>query len=469
MPVTEDVVDLLVIGGGTAGIVGSQTAAGFGASTILVERARTGGDCLWTGCVPSKAILAAAKRAKLERDLTGRRPDFNAAREHVQNAIRSIEPDDSPETLERSGVTILTGEARFTGPGRADVDGRRIAFRQALIATGSEPAVPPIPGVEEAATVTSETIWDLEAAPGRLVVVGGGPVGCELAQAFARLGSAVTMLTRSNLLPKEDREAAGIIHRALQDDGVMVLEQTPAEAMEVHDGATQVEAGDGTRHAADVVLLATGRRPRSGHLGLEKVGVDCDASGHLIVDSKLRTTSPGIWAAGDVTGYPDFTHVAGVHASTAASNAILGVGRVVSDVVPRVTFTAPELAAVGPVTDTQLATSTVHHRDLDRAITEGRTEGITRLLLGKRGRILGGTIVSPRAGESIAEVALAVRKGLNTSDITGTTHPYPTFSDGVWNAAISNTRARLASPVGKTIIKTLVRLRRSILNRRQRR
>lgn len=469
MPLTEDVVDLLVIGGGTAGIVGSQTAAGFGASTILVERARTGGDCLWTGCVPSKAILAAAKHAKLEHDLTGRRPDFAAAREHVQNAIRSIEPDDSPETLERSGVAVITGEARFTSPGMADVDGRRVAFRQALIATGSEPAVPPIPGVEEAATVTSETIWDLESAPGRLVVIGGGPVGCELGQAFARFGSAVTMLTRSSLLPKEDREAAGIIRQALQDDGVTVLENTPAESMEMHDGVTSVQAADGTRHAADVVLLATGRTPRSRHLGLEKVGVDCDAGGHIIADSKLRTTSDGIWAAGDVTGYPNFTHVAGVHASTAASNAVLGIGRTISAVVPRVTFTAPELAAVGPVTGSQHPTATVYHRDMDRAITEGRTTGLTRLVLGKGSRIAGGTIVSPRAGESIAEVTLAVRKRLTTSDITGTTHPYPTFSDGVWNAAISSTRSRLASPVGKTIIKGLVRLRRTMLTRRQRR
>lgn len=469
MPAVEDIVDLLVIGGGTAGIVGSQTAAGFGARTILVERARTGGDCLWTGCVPSKAILAVAKRAKLESELTGRRPDFAVAREHIDNAIRSIEPNDSPGTLERSGISVLTGEARFMAPGTADVGGRSIAFRQALIATGSEPAIPPIPGVDEAVTVTSETIWDLEDAPKRLVVVGGGPVGCELAQAFARLGSNVTMLIRSNLLPKEDREAVDIIRKALRDDGVTVLESTSAERMDTHDGVTQVEAANGTRHTGDVVLLATGRVSRSYGLGLEKVGVDCDASGQIIVDSKLRTTGPGIWAAGDVTGYPDFTHVAGAHASTAATNAILGLGRSVSNVVPRVTFTAPELAAVGPVTDIRHTRSTIHHQDLDRAITEGMTEGITRLVLDKRGHVLGGTIVSPRAGESITEVALAVRKQLTTSDITGTVHPYPTFSDGVWNAAISNTRSRLATPVGKIIIKALLRLRRSLVDRRQRR
>lgn len=473
----KGIVDLLVIGGGTAGIVGATTAAALGASTVLVERDRTGGDCLWAGCVPSKAILAAAKRAKLEQELIGGMPgltrnrqrDFAAAREHVRSAISIIEPVDSPAALEKAGVTVRKGSAKFTAPGVAEIDGETIVFRQALIASGAEPASPPIPGLAEATTVTSETIWDLEEAPARLLVVGGGPVACELAQAFARFGSMVTVLARSQLLPKEDRDAAAIVRQSLESDGVQFFEHSPIERLSAADGVSRAESADGSQHDGDVVLIATGRRPRTEGLGLETVGVDCDNAGHVMSDAKMRSSNPSIWAAGDVTANPQFTHLAGVSASVAAFNAILGLGRRVSTVVPRVTYTAPELAAVG-VTSTEQGryrASTIQHRELDRAITEGTPDGLTRLIIGKGGRIVGGTIVGPRAGESLAELTLAVAKGLSTRDLAGVTHPYPTYNDGVWNAAIADARSMLAAPAAKTVLKVLVRARRWLLDRRQ--
>ncbi|MFI7581530.1 FAD-dependent oxidoreductase [Kocuria kalidii] len=459
----EDVFDLLVVGGGTAGIVGARTAAGLGARTVLVERSRTGGDCLWTGCVPSKTLLSAAKTAAAERSLTGRGADFAAVRARVAGAIATIEPDDSPQSLEDAGVTVLSGTARFTAPGAADVDGRPVRFRQALIATGSTPTVPGIPGLQDARTVTSETVWDLEMLPGRLVVVGGGPIGCELGQAFARLGSDVTLIARSGILTKEDRDAAALVRESLASDGVRVVEGAGAEHVSTHeDGSSTVRTSDGQAFAADVVLVAAGRTARTEGLGLEAVGVACDDSGHVVVDARMRTSQPTFWAAGDVTPHPEFTHLAGVHGSTAASNAVLGLRRSVSRTVPRVTYTSPELAAVG-VTEASgkgHTTSTIQHEATDRAVTEERTAGMTRIVVDKHGRILGGTVVGPRAGESLAELTLAVEQGLRTRDLAAVTHPYPTYNDALWNAAIAHARGGLDSPVVGAAVRVLLRVNR---------
>lgn len=460
---TDDVLDLLVVGGGTAGIVGAKTAAQLGARTALVERARTGGDCLWTGCVPSKTLLSAAAGSATARALTGSGTDWSAVRASIADAIAAIEPDDSPETLRAAGVTVLSGTARFTAPGKADVDGRTVRFRQALIATGSAPTVPGIPGLDAARTVTSETVWDLEGLPGRLVVVGGGPIGCELGQAFARLGSRVVVVARSEILPKEDRDAAALVRDSLVTDGVQVVENAGAERVSAHeDGSSTVHTSDGQEFGADVVLVAAGRTARTEGLGLGSVGVDCDGSGHVLVDTRMRTSQPTIWAAGDVTPNPQFTHLAGVHGSTAASNAVLGLRRTVSDVVPRVTFTFPELAAVG-VTQADgrgHTVSTIHHDDADRAVTEHHTAGMTRIMVDRRGRILGGTVVGPRAGESLAELTLAVHQRLSTRDLAGVTHPYPTYNDALWNAAIAHARSGLDSPVAGAAVQALLRVNR---------
>jgi pyruvate/2-oxoglutarate dehydrogenase complex dihydrolipoamide dehydrogenase (E3) component len=468
MAPADGIIDLLILGGGTAGIVGAKTAAGFGARTVLVEQERTGGDCLWTGCVPSKTLLSAAAQARAVRLGGGGFPDFSTVRERIASAIRTIEPVDTPEALEDAGVEVLSGHVSFTGPGTAVLDGKVLRFRQALIATGGEPARPAVPGLDPARTVTSETVWDLTSLPARLAILGGGPIACELGQAFARLGADVTMIVRSRILAKETPEAVDIIRESLKADGVTILENcsvshatSPAEGHRLH-------LADGTAVDADIVLLAAGRTPRTTGLGLEHVGVSVDARGHVLTNKHMQTSNPLIWAAGDVTNHPQFTHLAGVHASVAASNAVLGLRRRISPAIPRVTYTSPEIAAITGGESGQRATSrTVWHSHLDRAITEDRTEGFTDLLVGRGGRVVGGTIVGPRAGESLAELSLAVHKKLTTSDIAGATHAYPTYSDGVWNAAVLDVRERLQSPLTRTAIKGLAMIRRLALDARR--
>lgn len=470
MAIEHPVIDLLVVGGGTAGIVGAKTAAGFGARTVLVEQARTGGDCLWTGCVPSKTLISAAEHATTALALSGQRPAFADVRRRIFAAIDSIEPVDSPEALEAAGVEVIKGAVVFRSPGVAEVDGRTILFRQALIATGGAPVSTAILGLDPGVTVTSETVWELKDLPQRLAILGGGPIACELGQAFARLGSNVTMIVRSRILPKEDPDAADLVRESLRSDGVRILENATIENAHSTDEGVRLVCGDQEIVDTDIVLFATGRAPRTAGLGLERIGVRLDEEGQVITDNKMMTTSPLIWAAGDVTANPKFTHLAGIHASVAASNAVLGVKRKISTIVPRVTFTSPEVAAVGlTTTDNRSAhrIRTVRHAHVDRAVTEGVMEGFTRLIVDRRGKILGGTIVGPRAGESLAELTLALQKGMTTSDIAGTTHPYPTFSDGVWNAAVADVRERLGSPLARRAMKVLVWLRRSWLDRSQ--
>lgn len=468
MAPASGVIDFLVLGGGTAGIVGAKTAAGFGARTLLVEQDRTGGDCLWTGCVPSKTILSAAAQARTLRMQAGREPDFSAVRERIARAIRTIEPVDTPEALERAGVEVLKGKVTFTGPGTADMDGRMFRFRQALIATGGQPADPGIPGLDPFRAVTSESIWDLATLPPRLAIIGGGPIACELGQAFARLGSDVTMLVRSRILAKELPEAVNMVRESLKADGVKIRENTSVTRASSGEGAVQLHLADGTAVDAATVLLAAGRIPRTVGLGLEHVGVSIDDRGHVVTDARMRTSNPLIWAAGDVTAQPQFTHLAGVHASVAASNAVLGLRRRISTAVPRVTYTSPEIATVTSTESEgghRVVPRTVWHSHLDRAVTEEKTDGFTRLLVGRRGRVIGGTIVGPRAGESLAELSLAVHKKLRTSDIAGATHAYPTYSDGVWNAAVLDVRERLASPLTGGAIEALAKVRRLAVDR----
>ncbi len=358
----------------------------------------------------------------------------------------------------------------------AEVDGETIRFRQALVATGAAPATTGIPGLDPDVVVTSETVWDLETLLARLTIVGGGPIVCELGQAFARLGSQVTMVVRSRILPKEDPDAVSLVRQALESDGVRVLEHTGIEDAASTGAGTRLRLWNGTAVEADTVLLAIGRVPRTSGLGLERIGVDLDAGGHVVTDARMRTSSPLIWAAGDVTANPQFTHLAGVHASVAAANAVLGLKRRVSATVPRVTFTSPEVAAVGlsmPDGGSAHRVRTVQHTHVDRAVTADNIGGFTRLVVDRRGKILGGTIVSPRAGESLAELTLAVQKGMTTSDIAGTTHAYPTYSDGVWNAAVADVRERLASPLTGRATAALVWGRRrwldsAALHRRER-
>ncbi len=471
--------DLLVLGGGTAGIVAAKTAAGLGARVLLVERERTGGDCLWTGCVPSKALLAAAEVAASARGagrfgvvVDGVSVDFPRAMEHVHAAIARIAPVDSPEALTAAGVTVRSGNGRFLGEGTLDVDGETVHFTQALLATGAAPAVPPIPGLADLETLTSDTVWDLTEAPRRLAVLGAGSIGCELGQALARLGSEVTLVEGApRVLPREDAEAAAAVHRALESEGVTIrVGQSVASVAPSGPEAGTLCLEDGSTVDFDRLLVAVGRTPRTRDLGLDAVGVELDPRGFVVVDPRLRTTNPRIWAAGDLTGHPQFTHVAGVHGSLAASNAVLGVRRTVeTSAVPRVTYTHPEVAAVGIDTGRErdgVRMLTLTHEHVDRAVTEGRTDGLTRLAVDRKGRILGATVVGPRAGETLGELAIAVRRGLRTRDLAGITHAYPTWNDGPWNAAVADVREQLARPATRRALRTLAWTRRRWLGRR---
>ncbi len=488
--------DLLVVGGGTAGIVAAKTAAGFGASVLMIERARTGGDCLWTGCVPSKALLAAAHAAadaraaaRLGVHVAAVQVDFGAVMQHVRLSIAAIEPDDSPQTLRAAGVRVVHGDVCLRGASAAAVHtltyraihgagvdtggprdsaavGTTVRFRQAVLATGSAPVMPSIPGLSDANPLTSDSIWDLTELPGRLLVLGGGSVGCELGQAFARLGAQVSIVEAApNLVPGEDPLAAGLLLAALAEDGVTVGNGASVEGIEGDGSAWHARLSNGDRIPFDRVLVAVGRTPRTRGLGLDSAGVEVGERGFVTVDARLRTTNPRIWAAGDVTGHPQFTHVAGVHGALAAANAVLGLRRTVDTAtIPRVTFTQPEIAAFGaataPDTVPKLTIRTVHHDTVDRAVAEDSRRGVTRLALDAKGRVVGATIVGPRAGESLAELVLAARHGLRGRDLAAAIHAYPTYGDAVWKAALADVTDRLHRPAMRLVTRGLSRRRR---------
>ena len=471
--------DLVVIGGGTAGLVGAQTAAGFGARVILIERHRTGGDCLWTGCVPSKTLIAAARSIADARAIGSRAVDsdperFQLAMQRVRAAIAAIAPVDSPAALKAAGVSVVHGEARFTGHHVVTVGERLISFRQALVVTGAAPTIPALPGLTPAEAVTSDTVWDLPALPPQLAILGGGPVAGELGQTFARLGSRVTVVGRADrLLPREDPDASRVVEAALRADGVVLELGATATSLVVEGDGRRLTLADGRDVVHDTLLVAIGNTARTSGIGLERLGVDLDQDGTIVVDDHLRTTNPWIWAAGDVTARSTHTHTAGMHGSIAATNAILGLRRTIDEAaVPRVTFTSPEVAAVGVGTGpgtlpVGARVRTLDHAHVDRAVTDGATDGFTRLAVDRRGRLIGATVVSPRAGETLGEVTLAVRLGLRPRDLAATTHPYPTFNDGVWNAAVADVRESLGSGPVRSVTRLLGAGRRAWVAWRQ--
>ena len=456
--------DLLVVGGGTAGLVAAVGAAGQGARVTLIERERTGGDCLWTGCVPSKALITAAAAAHTARASSHLgvhaddvRVDLAEVMTHVKGAIATIEPHDSPERLRGEGVEVIHGDARFVAPDAVEVDGRRLTFRRALIATGSAPVLPPVDGLADAHPLTNETVWDLDVLPDRLVVLGGGPIGCELGQAFQRLGSRVVLVEMADrLLPREEPEASQLIETRLRAEGVDV--RTATKAVRVHrDGDDQVVTVDGGAGeetvTADVILVAAGRAPRTSGLGLDSAEVELDERGAVAVDDRLRTSNPRIFAAGDVTLKLPFTHVASTHGATVVQNALFGLrARVDHERIPWVTFTAPEVAHVG-LTAAQArerfgAGASVHtaaHDDLDRAVAAGATDGFAQLVGDDKGRIVGATVVGPRAGETIGEIVAWMANDAKVSTIArSSTHAYPTWSDDVSAASLQPLRVSLA-------------------------
>lgn len=472
--------DLVVLGGGTGGLVSAHIAAGVGARVALVERARTGGDCLWTGCVPSKSLIAAADLAHgvrgagqygLAAELGP--VDLERIMGRIRSVIATIEPQDSPERLRAAGVDVIEGTGAFTGPHTLIAAGRKLRFRAAVIATGSEPVVPEIPGLEGPDVVTSDTIWDLSTLPTRLVVLGAGPVGCELGQAFARLGAEVALVdVADRILPQEQAEAAAAVAEQLEADGVVIHAATRAIELRRDDdtgaGRLAVEGPAGAVELPfDTLLVAVGRRVRASDIGLDAVGVAVDADGVPTVATDLRTSAPHVFAVGDVTGQPPYTHLAAHHARVATVNALFGAHRRIDSVVPRVTFTRPEVAHVGltlgqamerhgnRVTRARTDLST-----LDRALTDGRAAGSCELVGDRRGRLVGATVVGAAAGEIIAELTARVKHRDRIDSLSTTIHAYPTMAEGPARAADDHLRAKYARPLPRGVARLALALRR---------
>jgi pyruvate/2-oxoglutarate dehydrogenase complex dihydrolipoamide dehydrogenase (E3) component len=461
---------LVVIGGGTAGLVTAAVAANLGARVALVERALLGGDCLNVGCVPSKALLSAARVAADCRNSAafgvhagGVVVDFPAIMERMRRLRAEISPHDSASRFRDLGVDVFIGDGRFTGADRLEVAGKELAFRKAVIATGARAASLDVPGFVEAGCLTNETVFSLTTLPRRLVVIGGGPIGCELSQAFARFGSDVTLIhNQSRLLETEDAEAAAIVHRSLERDGVrVVLNARVTELRRRADHRFVLYEREKTSFEAhgDQVLVAVGRRPNVNGLGLEAAGVAFDDIQGVLVDDRLRTTNHRIYAAGDCCSVQKFTHAADFMARVVVQNALFyGRKRMSRLVIPRCTYTSPEVAHVG-VKEEQarsegraIETLTIPLSRIDRAIVAGESEGFFRVHT-KAGsdRILGATIVANHAGEMISEVALAMTHGLGLKALASTIHPYPTVAEGLRKLGDQYNAGRL-KPWVKTLL-----------------
>jgi pyruvate/2-oxoglutarate dehydrogenase complex dihydrolipoamide dehydrogenase (E3) component len=465
--------DICVIGGGSAGLSVAAAAAAFGVPVVLIEKHKMGGDCLNTGCVPSKALLAAAKRAAIMQNsgafgVSAQNVtfDFAKAQAHVCGVIAAIAPMDSVERFTGLGVRVILGEARFKDRKTVIVGDIEIRARRFVIATGSAPAVPPIPGLGEGPYFTNETIFDLTEWPKHLVVIGAGPIGLELAQAFRRFGSQVTVLEAARALAKDDPECAAIVLDSLERDGVVLRTGVKVVGVTHSGGSVKVkfEGAQGEDTVEETVeathlLAATGRRPITGGLDLEAAGIAYDGSG-VIVNSGLKTSNKRVYAIGDAAaGQLQFTHAANYHAGLVIRNALFRLPvRVNNDAIPWVTYTEPELAQSG-ISEARARERGIKIRilrwpyhDNDRAQAESETHGHIKVITSTSGKILGATIVGSQAGELITAWSLATAQGLNIRAFTGIVVPYPTLSEIGKRAAIDYFTPGLTSPWVRRII-----------------
>jgi len=467
--------DICVIGGGSGGLSVAAAAAAFGVPVVLVENHKMGGDCLNTGCVPSKALLAAARRVHTMKSsapfgvsAASVAVDFAKVRAHVQSVIAAIAPIDSAERFTGLGVRVIKGRAAFKDKRTVAVaDKFEIRARRFVIAAGSTSAVPPIPGLDQGPYLTNESIFDLDVLPAHLIVIGGGPIGVELAQAFCRLGSAVTVCEAARPLAKDDPECAAIVLDQLERDGVVL--RSPVKVMSVAHGAGKVtltldgangeEKIDGTH-----LLVAAGRKPTVDGLGLEAAGIRYEKSG-IIIDKKLKTSNRRVYAIGDcAAGQLQFTHAANYHAGLVIRNALFRLPvKVNNDVIPWVTYTEPELAQTGlseaeaRKRGTKIRVLRWPYHDNDRAQAERTTHGHIKVVTTAKGAILGVTIVGTQAGELIATWTLATAQKLNIRAMTSIVLPYPTLSEIGKRAAIDYFTPSLTKPIVRRIIAWLRR------------
>jgi len=460
--------DLVAIGGGTAGLVSAAGGAYLGVHSAIVERAALGGDCLWTGCVPSKALIASARLAHAMRHaerlgLVSASPKhaFGDVMARMRAARGIVEHHDDPQRFRDMGVDVHFGAARFISPTEVDVEGvGTIRSKRFVIATGAVPFAPPIPGLAEVGYLDHHTLFETDHLPDRVAVLGAGPIGLEMAQVMSRLGAQVTVVEMApRILPKEDEDVASMLLDFLREEGLEVRLGTKAVAVEREGEAKVLITEDGDRIEIDEIFVATGRRPATDGLELDRAGVRTER-GAVIVDETLRTSSPRIWAAGDVTGGLQFTHVADYMAKTVLRNALIpGSSKVDYGDVPWVTYTDPEVAHVGLSQVEAEArggtTYTYGLDDLDRAIVDGTNRGIVKISADRRGRILGATILGSHAGELLMPIVLAKKHGLKLSDISATIFPYPTMVEGVKRASDASQRARLEGTGGVILKKAI--------------
>ena len=470
--------NLVVIGAGSAGLVTAYIAAAVKARVTLIEKGEMGGDCLNTGCVPSKALIRSAhfihdvgRHRELGIREASSSHDFAEVMDRVHRVVETIAPHDSPERYEGLGVEVIQGEARITGPWSVEVNGQTLTTRHIVVASGAGPFVPPIPGLEEVGYLTSDTLWQLQEHPGRLLVLGGGPIGCEMAQAFQRLGAQVTQVEMApRILGGEDPDAAELVAAVLQEEGVELLtgwkavgfetlagERSEGRTPEVEKVAVVEREGETRRIPFDTVLVAVGRKARTRGFGLEEVGVELTDDARIDTDDYLQTRVPSIYAAGDCVGPYQFTHAASHQAWFAAVNALFWNPfkrfKVDYRFLPHATFTDPEVARVGLSEDEAKKKGTAYEvtrfdmKGSDRALADESARGFVKVLtVPGKDRILGATIVGPRAGDLVAEYTLAMKHGIGLNKILGTIHTYPTLAEA--NKSVAGAWKRAHAPEG---------------------
>lgn len=463
--------DLVIIGAGSGGLTAAGFAAQLGARVALVEKNRVGGDCTWTGCVPSKALLKVAKIAHNVRTASRYGVHTNPpvvameqVRKYVQGAVQQVYQFETPEELSQQGIEVVMGGARFLDPRTIAVGARTIRAKKFLLTTGARPVIPEIPGLNEVPFITYEQIFENDRLPNALIVVGAGPIGMEMAQAYRRLGCKVSVVA-TRLFPKEEPEARDVMRQVFEREGI---EFTWGKALAARkDGEVLKVPTDQGEASGDMLLIAAGRKPSVEGLDLEKARVNYSATG-IPVDDRLRTNVKHIYAAGDVAGGLQFTHFAGWQAFQAVRNALLpGESSGFSELVPRVTFTDPEVAQVGLSEDQARAkfgdSVRVGRWDMghtDRAVCEDDTDGFLKLVAKNDGAILGGTIVAGRAGEAITELIVAIRQGMKVADIAGAIHAYPTYSTAVQQLTADMAIRNKVSGISGRVIRALAKINR---------
>jgi pyruvate/2-oxoglutarate dehydrogenase complex dihydrolipoamide dehydrogenase (E3) component len=474
-PVPDGRYNLVVIGAGTAGLVTAAGAAGLGAKVALVERGLMGGDCLNVGCVPSKALISAARQAASIRDArhygiqsTSPNVDFAEVMERMRRLRASISPHDSAKRFSDLGIDVYFGQGTFTSSSTVIVGDQTLHFKKAVIATGARAAELPIPGLKDAGYLTNETVFSLPELPRRLIVIGGGPIGCELAQSFARFGSQVTLIEQSShIMSREEDDAALIVQNAMQKDGVEIVLEAKVIRVE-RDGTDRVVVvarnGGERRMSGDQILVGIGRTPNLDGLGLEAVGVSAHPQRGVEVDDRLRTTNSNIYAAGDVCSKYKFTHSADFLARIVIQNSLfMGRAKASKLIIPWCTYTSPEVAHVGIYPNeaadkgVELSTFTQPLSGVDRAILDGEVDGFVRVHCKKGSdRILGATIVAAHAGDMIGEIVLAMKHRIGLGKIASVIHPYPTQAEAVRKLGDQFNRTKL-TPAVKSLFDTWLR------------